>query len=91
MSAAAPTQTFVQDLFSQQSIALVILFVLLSSPDAYRMTEGIIGRHGTVNVAVHGLVMVALAMVVLPYFVGGKAIGFKNLKLQPVNRHTDPL
>lgn len=87
---APPKHTFVQDLFSQQSIALVILFVVLSSSDAYRMTEGVIGRHGTVNVAVHGLLMVALAMIVLPYFIGGKAIGFKGLRIQSGNNTIDP-
>jgi len=81
---SATSQTFVQDLFSQQSIALVILFVLVSSPEAYRLTEGVIGRHGTVNVAVHGLVLVALAQYVLPYFTAtSPALGPTGLKLQP--------
>jgi hypothetical protein len=78
--------TFVQDLFSQQAIALVILFVLLSSPDAYRMTEGVIGRHGMVNVAVHGLLLVVLAQYVLPYFTGSSpTIGPAGLKSQPID------
>jgi hypothetical protein len=78
--------TYIQDLFSQQAIALVILFVLVSSPEAYRMTDSIIGRHGYVNVAVHGLLMVALAQYVLPYFKAtSPVIGRTGWRSQPVD------
>ena len=77
------TQKFVQDIFSQEAILLVILFVALSSPEAYRMTDGIIGRHGMVNVAVHGLVLVVLMTYLAPMLIsGGSVIGPAGLKSQ---------
>lgn len=66
-----PTPTynsFIQDLFSQQSLIMIILFVVVSSPEAYRLTESVIGRHGLVNIAIHGLVLIALYQYVAPYF-----------------------
>jgi len=77
----APTQKFVQDIFSQEAILLVILFVALSSPEAYRMTEGVIGRHGMLNVAAHGLVLVILATFLVPMLkAGGSDVGPTGLR-----------
>lgn len=58
---------FVSDLFSQQGLVLVVLFVILSSPETYRMTEPLIGRNGLMNIVIHGFVLVALAQLILPY------------------------
>jgi hypothetical protein len=80
-------QKFVQDIFSQEAILLVILFVALSSPDAYRMTDGIIGRHGMVNVAVHGLVLVVLMTYLVPMLkAGGSVQGPTGLKSQVMDQ-----
>jgi hypothetical protein len=55
------------DIFSQEALVLVILFVVLSSPEAYKITEPILGHHRMLAVAVHGFVMVALAQLIVPY------------------------
>ena len=81
MAAAAPK--FIQDIFSQEAILIVVLFVALSSPDAYRMTEGVLGRHGMVNVAVHGLVLVILLNYLVPLLkAGGTVVGPNGFKSQ---------
>jgi hypothetical protein len=80
---AATPQKFIQDIFSQEAILIVVLFVALSSPEAYRMTEGVLGRHGMVNVAVHGLVLVILLNYLAPMLkAGGTGIGPTGARLQ---------
>lgn len=59
--------SFLMDMFSQEALVLVILFVVLSSPEAYKITEPFLGHHRMLSVAVHGFVMVALAQLIVPY------------------------
>jgi hypothetical protein len=79
---AAPAQPkFFTDVFSQEGILLILLFTVLSSPQAYKATEPVLGRNGMVNIVVHGIVLVILAQMLVKYIKAHPVLNPSNVNI----------